>query len=150
MVRSILFLLIFSWQLLLANVEIPTLTRRVTDQTNTLSQAELEFLETTLRNYEDTTSNQIVVLMISTLNDYPIEEYCFQVAEKNKIGQKGKDNGILLFIAKDDREVRIEVGYGLEGVVTDAISGTIIRNIIVPNFRENNYYKGIKESIDAM
>ncbi|HEX7357062.1 MAG TPA: TPM domain-containing protein [Ignavibacteriaceae bacterium] len=133
-----------------AQPEIPALKMWATDLTGTLTQSELNQLNTRLKSYADTTSNQIIVLMIPSLNDYPIEMLSEEIATKNKIGTKKNNNGILLLIAKDDRELRIEVGYGLEGVVPDAIASSIIRNVIRPQFRDNNYYLGINDGIDAI
>lgn len=122
----------------------------VTDQTGTLSRDEINSLNQKLIDFEKTTSNQLVVYMISTLEDIPIEEVSMRIAEKNLIGQKGKDNGVLLLIAKDDRQLRIEVGYGLEGALTDALSSSIIRNEITPEFRNGNFYEGIDKGVDAI
>ncbi|HMD13932.1 MAG TPA: TPM domain-containing protein, partial [Bacteroidota bacterium] len=102
--------------------EIPELHHRVTDLSGTLSAGELESIDQSLAQFEQETSNQVVVLLITTLNDQSIEDYTIQVAEKNKLGKKGRDNGVLVVIAKADRKARIEVGYGLEGALTDAIS----------------------------
>lgn len=121
-----------------------------TDLTRTLSQSELQDINIRLKSFQDTTSNQIVVLMIPSLENYPIEMLAEETATKNKIGTKKNDNGILLLIAKDDRELRLEVGYGLEGAVPDAIASSIIRNVIRPRFKENNYYLGISDGITAI
>ncbi len=122
----------------------------VTDLTNTLSQSELSELNKRLETYEDTSSNQILVLMITSLEGYPIEMLAEETATKNKIGTKKFDNGILLLIAKDDKKLRIEVGYGLEGAVPDAIASSIIRNVITPRFKNDEYYLGISEGIDVI
>ncbi|MBI5217231.1 MAG: TPM domain-containing protein [Ignavibacteriae bacterium] len=130
--------------------EIPTLRHRVTDQTGTLSESEVRELESQLQEFEQKTSNQIVVLMINSLEGESLEEYSLAIAEKNKLGKKGRDNGVFLFIAKNDRKLRIEVGYGLEGALTDAISDQINRNIIRTRFREGDYYDGIREGVTAI
>ena len=123
---------------------------RVHDEANILTPAfEIE-LEQMLKRHEDSTSNQIAVLIIPTLEDVPIEDYTFRVAEAWKLGQAEKDNGILLFVAVNDRKVRIEVGEGLEGVVPDAVANQIIRNEIAPNFRQNNYEPGIRAAALAI
>ena len=101
---------------------IPALTARVTDVTSTLSAAEKMALETKLADWEKRTGNQLVVLMVPTTRSEPIEGYSLRVAEAWKIGRKGQDNGALFVVAKDDRKMRIEVGYGLEGVLTDVTS----------------------------
>lgn len=130
--------------------EIPKLTMWATDLTGTLNQTELQDLNVRLKSFQDTTSNQLVVLLIPSLENYPIEMLAEETATKNKIGTKKNDNGILLLIAKDDRELRLEVGYGLEGAVPDAIASSIIRNVIRPRFKENNYYLGIGDGITAI
>lgn len=130
--------------------ELPQLTNWVTDKTETLSESEKREIARQLVSFEDTTSNQLVVLMIPTLDNYPLETYSFEVAEKNKIGTKENENGILLLIVKEDRKLRIEVGYGLEGALTDALSSSIIRNVIIPFFRKNNYFEGIKAGVSAI
>ncbi|MGB5873111.1 MAG: TPM domain-containing protein, partial [Bacteroidota bacterium] len=131
-------------------VTVPRLTQYATDQTGTLSPDQLGVLNARLRGFEDSTSTQIVVLMLPTLAGDPIDEFALRVAEVNQIGKKGKDNGALLLVARDDRDVRIEVGYGLEGVLTDALSGIIIRNEILPRFRRNDYFGGISGAVEAI
>lgn len=133
-----------------AELEIPILNRYVTDKTNTLTSTQLNDLEYRLKTYEDTTSNQIVILIISSLKGEDLFDFSHRVAEKNKIGQRGKDNGILILIVKDERKIRIEVGYGLEGVVPDAVASSIIRNIIAPYFKTGNYYEGLLKGIETL
>jgi uncharacterized protein len=123
---------------------------RVEDQANILRPAFEAALDQQLKLYQDSTSNQIAVLTIRTLEDVPVEEYTLRVVEALKLGQADKDNGVLLFIAVDDRKVRIEVGDGLEGVLPDAICNQIIRNEIAPNFRQNDYEGGVREAVTAM
>lgn len=142
--------LLFCYYVGFAQPQIPKLKMWATDLTNTLSQSELQDLNERLKSFQDTTSNQIVVLMIPSLENYPIEMLAEETATKNKIGTEKNDNGILLLIAKDDRELRLEVGYGLEGSVPDAIASSIIRNVIRPQFRDNNYYLGINDGINAI
>ncbi len=133
-----------------AQPEVPELKMWATDLTNTLSQSELSDLNFRLKSFADTTSNQIIVLMIPSLEGYPIEMLAEELATKNKIGSVKHDNGILLLIAKNDRQVRIEVGYGLEGVVPDATASSIIRNVITPQFKNDDYYSGIKDGIETI
>ena len=133
-----------------AQPQIPKLKMWATDLTGTLSKTELSELNQRLKSYEDTTSNQIVVVMISSLEGYPIEMLAEETATKNKIGTEKNDNGILLLIAKDDRELRFEVGYGLEGAVPDAIASSIIRNEITPEFKNGDFYLGISNGINAI
>lgn len=128
----------------------PKLSEYVTDETGTLSQEQLVYLRKKLRKISDSTSTQILVYMVSTLNDEPIDEAANSIARANKIGKKDKNNGLLLLIAKDDRKLRIEVGYGLEGVMTDAMSSQIIRKEITPNFKTGDYFKGIETGVDAI
>lgn len=122
----------------------------VHDDAKVLSQQTVDRLENQLKLYEDSTSNQIAILIISSLDGEIIEEYSLRVAEKWKLGQKDKDNGALLLIAIDDRKMRIEVGDGLEGVLTDAVSNRIIRNELAPNFRKDDYDAGVQAAINAM
>ncbi len=129
---------------------IPKLTMWANDFTGTLSQSELNDLNYRLKSYQDTTSTQIVVVIISSLEGYPLEMLSEETATKNKIGTGDNNNGILLLIAKDDKKLRIEVGYGLEGAVPDAIASSIIRNEITPEFRNGDYYLGISNGIDAI
>ena len=145
-----LFLLIISSTILSAQPEVPTLKQWANDDTNTLTGPELQTLNDRLKTFEDSTSNQLVVLMIPTLNDYPIEYFTYDVAKKNKIGTKEHDNGALLFIAKNDKKLRIEVGYGLEGALPDALANSIVRNVIAPYFRKNDFYGGIAAGINAI
>jgi uncharacterized protein len=107
-------------------------------------------LDQALSEYEQRTTNQIVVLTVKSLEGQDIESYSIAVAEAWKAGQKHKDNGAILIVAPNERKVRIEVGYGLEGVLTDAKSAQIIRNILAPRFREKNYYAGITAAVSEM
>ena len=116
---------------------------RVTDKTGTLTAEQLSNLERGLAEFERKTSNQIVVLIIPTLEEGSLEDFSVRLAEKWKAGQKGKDNGVILLIVKNDRKLRIEVGYGLEGALPDVLAGTIIRNDIAPRFRKGDFYGGI-------
>lgn len=133
-----------------AEPQIPVLRMWATDLTGTLSSREIENLNQTLRRFEDTTSNQLVFLMIKTLDGFPIEDFALNVSMKNKIGTAKNNNGILLLIVKDDRQLRIEVGYGLEGALPDAMASSIIRNEIIPYFRNNDYYTGITNGLTAI
>ncbi len=133
-----------------AQIEIPKIIDPVTDITNTIDRDDYVQLRKQIVRFEDSTSNQIVVLIIPTLGENDIREFGIKTLEQNKIGQKGNDNGILLLIAKNDRKVSIEVGYGLEGVLTDAICEQIIRNEMLPEFKDGNYTKGISAAIQTM
>jgi uncharacterized protein len=131
-------------------MQIPHLSRYATDLSGTLTQEQLTALENKLQQFDRKTSTQLVLLVVSSLGNTPIEDASLRVAEANQIGRKGKDNGVLLLIAMQERRVRIEVGYGLEGALPDALSGQIIRREIGPQFRGGNYYAGINAGIDAI
>lgn len=130
-------------------LEVPKLTRRVTDLAGAMSSSQAEEIEQRLKAFEDSTSTQIVVLLIPTLEGESIEDFSIRVAEENKIGQKGKDNGILFLAAIQDRKMRFDVGYGLEGSLTDALTTVIREEIIKPRFREGDYYRGVLDGMDA-
>ena len=123
---------------------------RVHDEAKVLSQNAIDRLELRLKKYEDSTTNQIAVLLIPSLDGDVIENYSLRVVEKWQLGTKKNDNGVLLLIAVDDHKMRIEVGHGLEGVLTDALSSRIIRNEIAPNFRRGDFDTGVTASIDAI
>jgi uncharacterized protein len=121
----------------------PNPPKLVTDMANVLSAEQKDILERKLVAFDDSSSNQIVVVLIKTLNDYPIEEYSTKLFRDWGIGNKKTNNGILLIAAIDDRKIRIEVGYGLEGAIPDITTASIIRNDIVPSFKTGDYYHGI-------
>jgi uncharacterized protein len=123
---------------------------RIHDEAKVLSASFINQLELQLKAHEDSTSNQIAVLVVPSLNGEAIEDYTLRVAEKWQLGKKKNDNGVLLFIAVNDRKARIEVGYGLEGPLPDAVCNQIIRNELAPYFRQENYEGGIKASTDAI
>jgi uncharacterized protein len=129
---------------------VPPLTSQVTDLTDTLSASDRQALESKLHDWEARTGNQLVVLMVSTTSPEPIEEYSLRVAEAWKIGQKGKDNGALFLIAKDDKHMRIEVGYGFEGVLTDVTSRRIIGETVAPYFKQGQFAQGINAGVDRI
>ncbi|HYQ85740.1 MAG TPA: TPM domain-containing protein [Bacteroidota bacterium] len=129
---------------------VPEIHQRVIDLTGSLSGDDLRRLESALADFERETSNQIAVVMIPSLNGESIEDYSLRVAEKNKFGRKGRDNGVLLVIAEEDHKLRIEVGYGLEGVLTDAVCDQIIRHVIAPKFKQNDFAGGIDAGVNAI
>lgn len=135
-------------------VEAPTqvkkLTEYVVDETFTLTSYQKQTLVNKLKTFEDSTSNQLVVYIISSLGGKTIEEYAYEVATKNQIGQKGKNNGVLFLISMTDKKIRIEVGYGLEGALPDALCKRIIENEIKPEFQKSNYYDGILKGVEAI
>lgn len=128
----------------------PNPPRLVNDFTNTLSDQERNSLEQKLLTYNDSTSTQIAIVMISTLDGYPVDDYAIKLAEKWGIGQKGTNNGVLIFVAKDDRKIFIPTGYGMEGVMPDGLVKRIIENDIKPAFREGQYYEGLDKATDSM
>jgi uncharacterized protein len=130
--------------------EVPYLSGRVNDVDGILSHDAHNEIEALLKSHEDSTSNQVVVLMIHSLEGESIEEYANRVANAWKLGQKEKDNGVLLVVAKDDRKLRIEVGRGLEGDLTDLICGSIIRHVITPRFRDGDYDTGVRDGVLAI
>jgi uncharacterized protein len=130
--------------------EFPRLSGRVVDLAQLLSPAAQARLSERLAAHEQQTGNQLVVVTVPSLDGYSIEDYGYQLGRHWGIGQKGRDNGALLIVSRDDRKVRIEVGYGLEGRLTDALSSSIIQQRILPRFREGNFEAGIEQGIDAM
>lgn len=133
-----------------SGLDAPDLKGRVNDYGNILSSSTEQHLEKVLEELEHTDSTQIVVLTISSLKGDSLEDFSIRVAEKWKIGQEKRDNGAILLISKNDRKIRIEVGYGLEGSITDLISGRIIRDIIAPHFRTGNFDAGVSDGVQAM
>lgn len=129
---------------------IPKLTSPVYDETGTLTGGEADALRRKLQANEDTTSTQIAILIIGTLNDYPESDYAIEAAQENKIGQAKKNNGALILIAKNDRAWFIATGYGLEPTLTDAEASRIGREILMPALREGKYYEGLDGTIDAI
>ena len=155
--RTLVFLPLFPALFLLAIAvvqaaapEFPPLTGRVNDRAGLLSERDERELDAALAQFEAGTTDQIVVVTLPSLQGLPIEEYGYQLGRHWGIGQKGKDNGALLIVAPEEREVRIEVGYGLEGELTDAQSRTIIETRILPHFREGDFAAGIKAGVAAM
>lgn len=130
--------------------DVPHLTRHVTDLTGTLTAQQVDALDAKLVALEQRKGAQLVVLMVPTTGDQDIESYSLAVAEANKIGRKGTDDGILLLVAKDDRHDRIEVGYGLEGAVPDAATARIRRDYIESRFKQGDFYGGLDAGVDAL
>lgn len=122
----------------------------VSDYAGMISPSTKAQLEENLRQFETETSNQVVVVTFPSLEGGALEDFSIRLAEAWKIGQKGKDNGVILLIFKNDRKVRIEVGYGLEGALTDATSRLIIANEIAPRFREGKFDEGIEAAVQAI
>lgn len=131
-------------------LEVPKLTGRVNDYAKLLAPATRNRLETALQAFEQAESTQIVVLTIGSLKGDSLEDFSIRVVEKWQIGQKELDNGALLLVSKADRKIRIEVGHGLEGKLTDMVAGRIIRNIIVPEFKAGRFDVGIANGVGGI
>jgi uncharacterized protein len=129
---------------------VPKLTRHVTDLTGTLTAQQVDQLDAQLVALEKAKGAQLTVLMVDSTAEQDIEGYSLAVAEANKVGRKGVDDGVLLLVAKNDHRVRIEVGYGLEGAIPDAATARIIREYIAPKFRGNDYFGGISDAVGAL
>ena len=123
---------------------------RIHDQAGLLNSDQRSTLESKLAAFESSNGNQIVVATFPSLDGESLEDFSIRVAQSWKLGQKNNDNGILLFIAQKDRALRIEVGYGLEAVLTDALSSQIIRKEIVPHFKDGNFDAGVSAGVEAI
>jgi len=142
------FVVLFSFGVATAQIDKaiparPNPPRLVNDFTQTLTPVQIEELERKLVAYDDSTSNQIAVVIIPTTQDYPIEDVGLQILRRWGVGSKKNNNGIVVLVAKNDHDVRIEVGYGLEGAIPDITASQIIRSDLIPNFKEDNYYRGL-------
>lgn len=133
-----------------ADVPIPPLSARVTDLTGTLSAQQKGELESRLAAFEAKRGSQIAVLLLPTTKPEEIEQFSIRLAEAWKVGRKGVDDGVILVVAKDDRRLRIEVGYGLEGVIPDAIARRVIDERITPRLREGDFFGGIRDGVDQL
>src|SRR6195952_2802659 len=133
-----------------ADLTFPPLTGRVVDTAGMIDAPSKEHLEQMLRAHEELTTEQVVVVTLPDLQGSTIEDYGYQLGRHWGIGQKGKDNGALLVVARDERKVRIEVGYGLEDRLTDAQSSVIISQIITPAFKQGDFVGGISKGTEAM
>jgi uncharacterized protein len=131
-------------------VAVPPLKAHVTDTTGTLTATQVQALDGKLAAFEERKGSQLAVLMVASTGDETIEQYGIRVAELWKLGRKNVDDGAILLVAKDDRALRIEVGYGLEGAMPDAIAKRIIAETITPYFRSDDFYTGISAGVDAM
>jgi uncharacterized protein len=149
--RAPILALVLCWAFAaLADVAVPPLTGRVVDQTGTLSSGDVASLDQTLRAFEARKGTQIAVLIVPTTQPETIEQFSIRVAEAWKIGRKRIDDGAILVVAKDDRKLRIEVGYGLEGALTDVTTKRIIDEIITPKFRSGDFAGGISDGADRI
>ncbi len=149
--KRIIFIILFVLSPVLAHaLEVPALRAHINDYASMLSPGTIQKLEEQLTGFEKTDSTQIVVLTIPGLEGEVLEEFSIKVAEAWKVGYKGKDNGVILLIARDDRKLRIEVGRGLEGKLTDLMSGRIIRFEITPRFKAGDYDGGVEAGVNAL
>lgn len=131
-------------------VEVPELDAHVNDHANLLSKERAAALEQRLAGYEQRTGQQFALLTVPSLEGDPIEDFGIRVAEQWKLGQEGKDDGLVLIIAPNDRKMRIEVGYGLEGTIPDAIASRVIRDVLTPAFRRGDFAGGIDAAFGAL
>jgi uncharacterized protein len=149
--RAVVLALLLGWIFpALALVAVPQLTGRVVDQTGTLSSGDIAQLSQKLADLQTRKGSQIAVLIVPTTDGEAIEQFSLRVAEAWKIGRKKIDDGALLVVAKNDRRLRVEIGYGLEGVLTDVTSKRIIDEIITPKFKSGDFAGGISAGIDKM
>ena len=127
--------------------KVPALTGRIVDNANIITRKDKEEINSYLESLENSTGAQVAVLTINSLNGDSIEDFSMKVAESWKLGQKDKDNGALIVVALKEHKARIEVGYGLEGTLTDTKCGLILRNVIIPEFRNGDYSEGILKGV---
>jgi uncharacterized protein len=151
MARAVFLAFMLCWSFLAeAQIPVPPLTGRVTDQTATLSAEQKAALEQTLQTFEAKKGSQIAILIVPTVAPETIEQFALRVAELWKLGRKKVDDGAIVVVAKNDRALRIEVGYGLEGALNDATSKRIISEIITPRFKQGDFYGGINAGVDQI
>lgn len=148
--RVIIIILILASVTLANALNVPKLDGFVNDKANILSSSEERKLENYLRQSEQKTSSQIVLLTIPSLEGENLEDYSMKVVETWKLGQKDLDNGVLLLISMQEKKIRFEIGYGLEGIITDLKAGYIIRNIMADEFRKGDTYGGISKGLGTV
>lgn len=148
--RFAVMAVVFAVAMFAAAADVPFLSGRITDNAEILSQTNRRSLTELLKAHEDKTGNQIAVLTVTTLGGQNIEEYATAVFDAWKLGQKGKDNGVLIIVAPNERRMRIEVGYGLEATLTDLLAGRIISNIMTPRFKTGDYDGGVEAGAKAV
>ena len=150
-VRALLFALLLCWPFAAtADVAVPALSGRVVDQTGTLSSGDIDTLTQRLKDLEKRKGSQVAVLIVPTTQPETIEQFSIRVAEAWKIGRRKIDDGALLVVAKSDHKLRIEVGYGLEGALTDITARRIIDEVIVPRFKTGDFTGGISAGVDRI
>ncbi len=133
-----------------APIALPKLEARVTDLTATLDAARMQALEARLAAIESARGAQVAILLLPTTGEESIEQFAIRLAEAWKIGHKGRDDGVIVIVAKDDRKMRIEVGYGLEGTLPDAVASRIIRERMVPAFKQGDFAGGLEATVTAI
>jgi uncharacterized protein len=135
---------------LAADKPVPFLSGRVVDEAGMIPEDARQRIEQKLAAFEQKTGDQVAVLTVNSLDGEPVEDYSMRVVETWKLGKKGKDNGVLFLVAKEDRKMRIEVGYGLEGDLTDLENGRILDNVVRPDFQKGDFGGGIEHGVDAI
>lgn len=152
--RTLALLLLLALPVFPANTEgliaVPPLTGHVVDRTGSLSPAAAQSLESRLTAFEAEKGSQVAVLIVPTTRPEEIEQYSIRVADAWKLGRKKADDGVILLVAKDDRTLRLEVGYGLEGALSDLVSKRIVSDIITPHFKQGDFDGGIQAGVDAI
>ncbi len=148
-VISLILLLLYATPVA-AYYELGTPEGYVNDYTNTLTQEQASALESKIAAFEQDSTNEIGVVIVDSLQGDYIEHFAVKLFEEWGIGKERKDNGVLILVAMKERQMRIEVGYGLEGSLTDVEANWIVQNVMVPNFKENKYYEGIDQSVDKI
>ena len=144
-----MFLLLFALTVW-AQVAVPELSRRVTDLTATLSAEQVAALESRLAAFEAQKGSQIAVLLVPTTQPEDIAAFAIRVAEQWRVGREKIDDGVILIVAKNDRTLRLEVGYGLEGVIPDAIAKRVIAETITPYFKSGDFYGGVEAGLQQL
>jgi uncharacterized protein len=144
------FVLLLLWTCQALALGVPPLAGRVNDTANILSDEVEKKLTAKLADVEQRTGHQLAILTVASLEGDPIEDFGIRVVEAWKLGQKGKDDGVLLLVAAGDHKMRIEVGYGLEGELPDAAAGRIIQDVMIPRFRQGDYDGGVTAAVSAI
>ncbi|MFC2085325.1 TPM domain-containing protein [Bacteroidota bacterium] len=149
--NKLIFTVLFIFQgLLFSQPQLYSLKYYANDYSGVLSKSQLSQINEDLKLFDSETTIQIVLLAINSLDGYPLEMYSNEIAEKNKIGTKENDNGVLFLVVINDRKMRIEVGYGLEGALPDVLASSILRNEVAPHFKRGNYFAGVVSGLNAV